>query len=166
MAGLKKGVSLEYHFKGFNRVRNSLRKLASEYRATTDETVKDWTKDQRSGMKGFGYPAQRNAPQPFKTDRQRRWFFWALRTGQITVPYSRTGTLANSWRARKEGWSHWVLENSAAYAALVVGRGEQAKYHEGHWWIAENIIEEDAADLTEDLTEEILDLASGMEGLV
>jgi len=151
------GVALQYDFKSWNRVRNSLRALASEYRDATDNTVKDWTKDQRAGMKRFGYPPQRNAPQPFKTDRQRRWFFWALRTGQITVPYQRTGRLANSWRARQEGWSHWVLENSAAYAALVVGRGKQAKYHEGHWWVAEDIIENDVPNLTRDLSDEIVE---------
>lgn len=159
-------IALKYDVKGYNRVRNSLRKLASEYRETTDDTVKDWTKEQKAGLKGFGYPAQRNAPQPFKTAKQRKWFFWALSEGIIEVPYRRTGKLASSWRAKKEGWSHWTLENSAAYASLVVGRNEQARYHEGHWWIAEDVIEEGSGDLTEELTEEILDLASGMEGVV
>lgn len=159
-------VSLQYEFKGFNRVRNSLRKMASEYRETTDNTVKDWTKDKRAGMKSFGYPAQKNAPQPFVTDRQRRWFFWALNSGLITVPYSRTGTLANSWRVRKSGWSHWVLENSASYAALVVGRGQQAAYHEDHWWTADDIIEDEVGDLTKELTDELVDLAKGMEGAI
>ena len=153
------GVSLKYDFKGYNRVRNSLRKLASDYRETTDGTVKDWTKDQRAEMKSFGYPPQTNEPQPFKSERQRRWFFWALAAGLINVPYIRTGNIANSWRARQEGWSHWVLENSAAYAALVVGREKQVRYHQGNWWIAEDVIEEDVKDLTEDLTEEILKLA-------
>ena len=157
------GVSLSYEFEGYNRVRNSLRKLASEYRETTDGTVKDWTKGQRGTMKSSSYPPQTFAPQPFKTARQRRWFFWALKTGQITVPYSRTGTIANSWRTRKEGWSHWVLENSAPYAALVVGRGTQARYHRDNWWIADDIIDDDVGDLTTDLSEEIVDLAKGME---
>ena len=153
------GVSLRYDFEGYNRVRNSLRRLASDYRETTDETVKDWTKGQRADMKSFGYPPQTNEPQPFKSERQRRWFFWALAAGLITVPYVRTGNIANSWRARQEGWSHWVLEHSAAYAALVVGREKQVRYHQGNWWIAEDIIEDDVKDLTEDLTEEILKIA-------
>lgn len=156
-------ASLRYEFEGYNRVRNGLRKLAAGYREETDSTVGDWTKDQRAGMKGYGYPSQRNAPQPFKTDRQRRWFFWALKEGIITVPYARTGRLANSWRARRDGWSHWVLENSAVYAALVVGRGQQARYHEGHWWTAEDIIADDVPELTKELTEEIVGLAKGME---
>ncbi len=152
-------ISIKYDVKGYNRVRNSLRKLASDYKETIDQTVKDWTQEQRSGLKSFGYPPQRNAPQPFKTERQRRWFFWALRTGVISVPYKRTGILASSWRATKQSWSHWVIENSASYAALVVGRDEQALYHKGHWWIAQDLIEEQTGDLTKDLTKEIIGLA-------
>lgn len=155
---LKKGVSLSYEFQGWNRVENSLRKLASDHRGQTDGAVKDWAKDERADLKAFGYPPQRNAPQPFVSDRQRKWFFWALASGLITVPYQRTGRLANSWRARKEGWSHWVIENSAAYGALVVGRDKQVKYHAGHWWIADDIIEEDTPDLTKNIKDEIMEL--------
>lgn len=152
-------AKVSYEFKGWNRVRNSLRRLASDYREETDGTIRAWTKDQRAGMKGFGYPAQRRAPQPFKTDRQRRWFFAALADGTISVPYERTGVLASSWLARQEGWSHWVLENSAPYAHWVVGRGQQAAYHEGHWWTADDVIEEEVGSLTEELTEELVELA-------
>ena len=151
-------VKLHYEFEGWNRVENSLRRLASDYRGEIDGSVRDWTKDQRAGMKAFGYPAQRNAPQPFKTARQRRWFFYALKNGLITVPYARTGRLANSWLARKEGDSHWVLENSAEYGAWVVGREKQAKYHLGHWWTAEDIIEEDTPELTKDIKDNIMEL--------
>lgn len=152
-------VSLRYDFKSYNRVRNSLRGLASGYKSKTDDTVKDWTKEQRRKHKAQTYPPQLNKPQPFKTEKQRRFFFWALDNGIIIVPYPRTGLLANSWRARQEGWSHWVLENSAAYAHLVVGKGQQARYHEGHWWTAEDIISDEVGKLTSDLTEELLELA-------
>ena len=97
-------------------------------------------------------------PQPFKTERQRRWFFYALREGLITVPYTRTGLLANSWRTKREGWADWVIENSAIYGALVVGRGKQASYHQNHWWIAEDVIEKDTPDLTRRITKDLMDL--------
>ena len=159
-------IKVSYDVKGYNRVRNALRKLASEYKKELDSTIGDWTKKQRAGLKSHGYPAQSNAPQPFKTERQRRWFFWALKNGIINVPYKRTGIMASSWRATKRGDSDWVIENSAAYTALVVGRGTQAQYHKNHWWVAQDIIEEETPDLTRKLTEEILELASGMEGTV
>lgn len=151
-------AAVRYDLKGYNRVRNSLRKLASEYREEIDSTIKDWAAEQRAALKRHGYPPQRNAPQPFKTERQRRWFFWALRSGIISVPYPRTGRLANSWLSRQVGWGHYVVENSAVYAALVVGRDKQARYHEGHWWIAEDVLDEEVGDLTEKLTEELIGL--------
>ena len=44
------------------------------------------------------YPTQRGGFKAvFKSDRQRRFFFWALKSGAITVPYRRTGTLGRSW---------------------------------------------------------------------
>jgi len=159
-------ISLKYDIKGFNRVRNSLRKLASDHAETIDGSIEDFVKEHRAGFKSFGYPAQKKGPQPFKTDRQRRFFFWALRTGVIEVPYKRTGVLASSWRATKQGDAFWSLENSAAYAALVVGRGEQSFYHLNQWWVAEDIVEEDMPELTKDLTKDLLDLAKGMEGAI
>ena len=109
-------------------------------------------------MKGYGYPTQSGKAQPFKTERQRKYFFWALDQGIIVVPYPRTGRLANSWRARKNGWSDWVLENSTAYGALVVSRGKQAVYHQGNWWIAEDIVDQEVPILTEDLSKELVGL--------
>jgi hypothetical protein len=33
----------------------------------------------------------------FQSDKQRKWFFAALRSGELTVPYQRIGVLAASW---------------------------------------------------------------------
>lgn len=150
--------SLKYDFQSWNRVANRLRRLASDYKDETDKTVGAWTKQQRATMKGWGYPAPKRGRQPFKTERQRRFFFWALANGVIQVPYPRTGRLANSWSARKTGASSWTLANSMPNAAWVIGRGRQSKYHEGHWWTAEDIIEGNVKELSEQLTEELEDL--------
>ena len=152
-------VALSYEFKSFNRVENGLRALASQNKKQTDETLGEWTKAGRAYLKGYGYPSQTGNPQPFKTDRQRRWFFWALKAGIITVPYSRTGRLANSWRAVRRGPSDWVIENSAAYAALVVGAGRQARYHEDNWWTAESLIKPRVSSLTTQLATDLVALA-------
>jgi len=159
-------VQLSYDVKGYNRVRNSLRKMASEYKRETDDTVKDFAKDQRAKLKSFPYPTPRRIAQPFKTDKSRRWFFWALHTGLIQVPYVRTGVLASSWRAEQSGWADWSVANSAPYASLVIGRDEQSEYHKNHWWVAQDIIEEETPQLTEDLTDNILELADEMEGTI
>lgn len=152
-------ASVSYRIVGYERVRNGLRRMASDYRETTDRTVGAWTKQERAVLKGHGYPPQRRAPQPFKSDRQRRYFFWALSQGIIVVPYPRSGRLANSWSAKQTGWSHWVLENSASYAALVVGDGTQSRYHAGHWWTAKDVIEGNVGELTRQLSKELEALA-------
>lgn len=159
-------VQISYDVKGYNRVRNALRKMASEHGDTIDKTVKGFAQNQRARLKSYGYPSQRLAPQPFKTDKQRRWFFWALDAGLINVPYIRTGRLANSWRAEQKGKGEWAIANSAEYASWVVGRGAQSHYHKNHWWIAQDIIDEEVGKLTEDLTHELLELADEMEGAI
>lgn len=148
-------AAVDYRFIGYKRVRNDLRKLASEYRREIDETIKDWTKSKRARLKSYGYPPQTNKPQPFKTEKQRRFFFWALREGIIVVPYPRTGRLANSWSANKEGWANWVLKNSAIYAKFVIAKDTQSNYHKGNWWVAEDVIDEDVSELTKALTERL-----------
>lgn len=60
--------------------------------------------------------------QTFQSDKQRRFFFWALRTGKISVPYNRTGKLAAGWKVRynkSKGWA--TITNSVPYAPFVQG---------------------------------------------
>jgi hypothetical protein len=42
-------------------------------------------------------PPPGGRPQPFKTEKQRRYFFYALKAGLIKVPYRRTGTAGRKW---------------------------------------------------------------------
>lgn len=81
------------------------------------------------------YPPQVSRPQPFKTDKQRRFFFAALRDGRIQVPYRRTGTLGRKWTSdvAADG-SQAVVGNNTPYGPLVMGTEKQARYHaQGGW---------------------------------
>jgi hypothetical protein len=151
-------ATISYDIKGHQAVKNSLRKLASEYREETDSIIEQWAKERKVQLKAFGYPAQKKAKQPFKTDKQRRWFFWALNNGMISVPYQRTGRLANSWGISRVGWSDYAVRNSAPYSAIVIGKSTQSKYHLGHWWVAQDIIDANKPELTKDLTEKLVGL--------
>lgn len=159
-------MKLEYELVGYNRVRNSLRKLATQHRDVTDKTIGKWAQETRAALKGYGYPAQSRKSQPFRTERSRRWFFWALRSGYISVPYNRTGRLANSWRAEKRGQSEWIIGNSAEYSSLVVGEGRQATYHADNWWTAESLIKPRTSELTRLVAQDLMQLASGMGGTI
>lgn len=79
------------------------------------------------------YPGQSRKPQPFVSDKQRRWFFAALQSGAITVPYRRTNTLARGWSKVRTTAGYTVI-NKVPYASLVQGETrDQARYHQ-KWW--------------------------------
>lgn len=135
-----------------------IKKLEAGYEKTVGKAIHTWAQMVRARLKSHPYPPQRNAPQPFKTDRSRRWFFWALRSGLISVPYTRTGLLANSWSAHVSGWSG-DLRNSAAHAGLVVG-DEQVSYHRPNWWLAEDVVVDEVPELEQEALHAIEDLVS------
>lgn len=83
-------------------------------------------------------PSPGGRPQPFKTEKQRRYFFWAMRAGVIQVPYRRTGTLGRKWttsvspdgRVGKVG-------NNTPYARVVQDSSYEkySHYHQATGWI-------------------------------
>lgn len=150
-------ANIYYEVNGATRVGNALRTLATQHRKKTDVVVGKWAKRTRTVLKGTKYPNQTNKPQPFKSDRQRRFFFWALSQGLISVPYRRTGRLASSWSAKKVSWGSWRIENSRPYSELVIGKS-QARYHKGNWWKADDIIGKEFSKLTKELTKELVSL--------
>ena len=78
------------------------------------------------------YPPASGKSQPFVSARQRRWFFAALRSGGINVPYRRTGQLGRAWTSKKISQGEVQVVNATPYATWVQGR-RQAKYHKGIW---------------------------------
>lgn len=86
------------------------------------------------------YPSPSRAKQPFKTAKQRMFFFAALRSGQIQVPYRRSGDLGRSW-VTEPTTNGAELKNTRGYADLVHDAKAQAKYHRGVWKT-----DQDAAD--------------------
>ncbi len=82
---------------------------------------------------GKVYPAQwshRHTPE--WTDRQRRYVMWAIRTGEIIVPYPRTQELAASWSTTLNGLTA-IAGSTAGHARLVQGV-RQATYHAITGW--------------------------------
>jgi hypothetical protein len=121
--------SFSLELRGYNRVANNLRRLASDMDKELDPVVGTWTRWTRSRLKGRAYP-----PKPPRST------------------YVRTGQLANRWRVEKQGPSRHAIMNDAKgprgqlYATHVVGDGmgeNQAWMHRGRWWIARDVIEEE-----------------------
>lgn len=75
--------------------------------------------------------------ESFQSDRQRKFFFSAVRSGRIKVPYARTGILGRAWRVHlKPGETVFTAEitNATPYLPFVQGfRNEQSRMHAGRW---------------------------------
>lgn len=84
------------------------------------------------------YPGFYHAKQPFKSDKQRRFFFWALREGVIEVPYRR-GLSPSSERygtqfyIEPRGSYNTAVGNRASYAEILGGEGQSRYMAAGGW---------------------------------
>jgi hypothetical protein len=79
----------------------------------------------------------------WKSEKQRRWFFAALRSGEIQVPYRRTMTLQKRWTTRVSGSGLGTLMgevgNVTVYGPFVQKADEQAAIHRGRWRTDEQV---------------------------
>lgn len=72
------------------------------------------------------YPKERHIKRKtafgvtFFSDKQRRFYFWALKTGRINVPYKRTYGLRDNWKVTKQA-QQYLITNPSPYAAYVMG---------------------------------------------
>jgi hypothetical protein len=90
------------------------------------------------------YPGrQSSGPQQWKSDRQRRWFFAALRRGEIQVPYRRQGTLGRSWtREIDRSKPAAIIGTHVKYAPYVQDANRQAPMHARNaWTTAQDVVQ-------------------------
>ncbi len=128
-------MTMKITAKGFNRVGNNLRGLASRLPRVTDSVTYPWGQRTRGALKSKKYPSKR--------------------AGQT---YVRTGKLGNSWYARRPKLGSVDIGNTAPYAHWVIGNasGEgQAWMHYKRWWTARPVIEERIPELTKLLSERL-----------
>ena len=79
--------------------------------------------------------------QTFFTEKQRRWFFAALNSGELKLPYHRTQGLAKSWKQAGSGARSFVYSDYKG-AGYVVGDDTQSR-HESKvgWWTVSSLIQ-------------------------
>ena len=86
------------------------------------------------------YPPRTYVPQPFKSAKQRAWFFAALKSGEIEVPYRRgqspgSEDLGQKWTVKeKKGGLQIVVGNNVSYGPYVQGSDEQASFMKARGW--------------------------------
>lgn len=78
--------------------------------------------------------------QPFQSDRQRKFFFYALAHGIIQVPYRRGSSpgsrnLKQQWTVAATNNGFTVeIGNATSYGPLVQGQGLQSRYAQAVGW--------------------------------
>jgi len=87
------------------------------------------------------YPRQVHRRMRIFSERQRRFFWWALRTGRIQVPYRRTYNMASAWHAGRKGKSVQVYNHSDA-AFWTMHNSRQSYHHRGNWPTISDIMNE------------------------
>ena len=146
---LSDGIRLDYSdiAKAAAKVEGGARVMVENVKRATDESL--------AFAQNFiaKYPPKSSGKRMvFQSEKQRRWFFWALRTGEIEVPYRRTGTLGKSWTTDVRATSdsiRGVLGNVRPYAPYVQDEELQAQMHKGHWPTVQMLLRAPAARMSQ-----------------
>jgi len=103
----------------------------------------------------------------WKSEKQRRWFFAALREGKIEVPYRRGSSpgsedLANKWTSKyDQSKFEAVVGNNASYARFVMGDKQSSMMKVIGWKTVETI----ATDETKRVQEYVFDAVKRAIGI-
>lgn len=97
-------------------------------------------------------PAPSRAKQPFVSNKSRRYFFAALKSGAITVPYQRSHSLQDAWDWSPAG-DGALVTNASPHADLTIVKGSRTKYHKKGPWKDEYQIAKDAEQAARDAAE-------------
>jgi hypothetical protein len=84
--------------------------------------------DESHGLKhepGYNYVDRTSAYGfPFFTDKQRRWFFWALNSGEINPGQdNRTGRFSAGWKTRGDLYRQTIY-NDVPYGKYLMSEGQ------------------------------------------
>ena len=100
------------------------------------------------------YPANAHGPNPLlhgkgeKANKARRGFFYHLKHGKITIPYSRTTNLGGRWTVKTEdsGWTA-VVGNNISYNSWVQGSAQTAGHANSGWLTIDKAKEQNEAGI-------------------
>ncbi|MGB8644047.1 MAG: hypothetical protein WCF84_02330 [Anaerolineae bacterium] len=111
--------------------------ISAEMQAGMEEAMTKLREAEAEYPERVNYHLMGDNPRPFYSPKQQRFFFWALKSGAITVPYVRNGELAGSWQQRVEeisGGVRGVVWTDSPIAPMVMGAaGEQARMFQNVW---------------------------------
>ena len=114
---------------GIPRLQNYLARLPPAVAdAVMDAVAKALIDIMQSSQPPPKYISRRQAyGETFVSDRQRKWFFWALDSGSISVPYRRTQEMRKAWKQIGHGVNS-LIANESPGAEFVVGDKHQSRH--------------------------------------
>lgn len=127
------GIKIE--ILNYKEIESKLNKLPIEAADVCAGEVQDYMLNvMRSDQPSPNYVTRKAAyGQPFQSDKQRRWFFWALNSGAINVPYHRTQELSKGWHIVNRGLLGYLV-NYTKGASYVVGERNQSRHEAMVGW--------------------------------
>ena len=134
-----------FDIEGLDQLQNKLAHLPQDVK---DAAANDIAKYLLNVVRG--YPPQKSISRKqaygvtFFSDKQRRFFFAALKSGAINVPYKRTQAFSRSWRIIGQG-EQTILVNETDYGGYLMGPGQQSRMSVMIGWKnTEQVLEERA----------------------
>ena len=139
-------ADFEIEVEGLNEALEKLDSITAD--ATLRPAMQHGVADIQAKLKR--YPAEYGGSPPFegfKTDKQRRYFFYALKAGIISVPYKRgkAAGLGGSWTTEIRGSGGnmvGVVGTNMPYAKYVQNRPDQYYMHIGRWTTVQDVSED------------------------
>ena len=126
------GIKIE--LLGVKEIEAKLNKLPVEVADEAINDVQDYMLNVLRMYPPKNYITRKQAyGQTFQSDKQRRWFFWALNSGTIEIPYRRTQTLSKGWHKVRNGLFGYLV-NYTPYAVYVLGERKQSRHEELVGW--------------------------------
>ena len=117
----------------------------SRVAAEVSRAVGEYVRGKLQRYPAYSYVSRREAyGKPFFSDRQRRWFFAALRNGDLTIPYQRTGALRRGWQLLESGDADYLLVNETPYAKYVQNSPQARMMTLRQWRTVQRIVYEEA----------------------
>lgn len=100
------------------------------------------------------YPANAHGPNPLlhgkgdKANKARRGFFYHLKHGTISIPYSRSDNLGARWTVKTEdsGWTA-VVGNNISYNVWVQGSAQTVGHANSGWLTIDKAKEQNEAGI-------------------
>jgi len=105
-------------------IQTVLPRLPQEIRDAATDDVSNYLLNILRSYPSYRYISRKAAyGVSFFTEKQRGWFFANLNSGELQIPYQRTGTLEGGWKITGQG-IETVLINDVPYAGLAYGENQ------------------------------------------